>query len=97
MVGDTSGFVLSEATFVLDNMPEYGFEAGGWLNYRLSGESAIELLATGELASLSYLVDWVDLDVGDFGRAQSSAHLTGSLDRPVLGKSSGWSPVMRRA
>ena len=84
MVGDTSGFVLSEATFVLDNMPEYGFEAGGWLNYRLSGESAIELLATGELASLSYLVDWVDLDVGDFGRAQSSVHITGTLDRPVL-------------
>ena len=33
MVGDAAGFVLSGAHFMLDNMPEYGFEAGGELAY----------------------------------------------------------------
>jgi len=84
MVGDTSGFVLSDATFLLDNFPEYGFQAGGWLNYRVSGETGLELVANGEMASVSYLVDWLDLDLGELGAVQSNIRLTGSLDKPVI-------------
>ena len=84
LVGDTSGFVLSDATFLLDNFPEYGFQAGGWLNYRVSGETGLELVANGEMASVSYLVDWLDLDLGALGAAQSNIRLTGSLDKPVI-------------
>ncbi|MEE4145060.1 MAG: AsmA-like C-terminal region-containing protein [Halieaceae bacterium] len=84
MAGDTSGFVLSDATFLLDNFPEYGFQAGGWLDYRVSGETALELEANGEMASVTYLVDWLDLDLGELGAVKSNIHLTGSLDKPVI-------------
>jgi hypothetical protein len=84
MKGDSHQFVLSDATFLLDNMPAYGFEAGGTLEYTFGGESRIALVGTGELDALAYLVDWIDLDVASFGRAQSSLKLSGSLDRPVI-------------
>jgi hypothetical protein len=84
LAGDTSGFVLSNATFLLDNFPDYGFQASGSLEYALSGKSSIALVADGELASLAHLVDWIDLDVSDFGRARSSIRLSGSLDKPVV-------------
>lgn len=84
MKGDSRQFTLSDTTFVLDNMPAYGFEAGGTLEYAFTGENRIALVGTGELDSLSYLVDWVGLDVAGFGRAQSSLKLSGSLDKPVL-------------
>ncbi len=84
LAGDTRGFVLSNATFLLNNFPDYGFQASGSLEYALSGKSSIALEANGELASLAYLVDWIDLDVSDFGRAQSNIRLSGSLDKPVV-------------
>jgi hypothetical protein len=84
VVGDAAGFVLSGAHFVLDNMPEYGFEAGGELSYNWDGESRIDLSANGELASVKYLVDWLDLELPGLGRAQSSVKLRGSLDRPII-------------
>lgn len=84
MTGDSNGFVLSDARFVLNNMPEYGFEASGELGYEVSGASRIELLATGELASLDYLLTWAGLDVGELGSARSKIRLSGSLDRPVV-------------
>ena len=82
--GDAGGFILSDARFLLDNMPEYGFEAGGQMTYRWSGESSIALVANGEMAALDYLVDWLDMDVTELGRAQSSLRLGGSLDKPVV-------------
>jgi hypothetical protein len=84
VVGDAAGFVLSGAHFVLDNMPEYGFEAHGELAYSWDGDSRIDLSANGELSSVSYLVDWLDLDLPGLGRAQSSLKLRGSLDKPVI-------------
>ena len=84
MVGDAAGFVLSGAHFMLDNMPEYGFEAGGELAYSWDGDSRIDLSANGELASVAYLVDWLDLELPGLGRAQSSVQLRGSLDKPVI-------------
>jgi hypothetical protein len=76
--------VLSDATFLLNNLPEYSFQAGGWLNYRMTGETSLEMVANGEMASVSYLVDWIDLDLGELGAAQSNIRLTGSLDQPVI-------------
>jgi hypothetical protein len=84
MQGDSRQFTLSDATFLLDNMPAYGFEVGGTLEYVFTGKSHIALVGTGELDSLAYLVDWIDVDVGDFGQVQSSLRLSGSLDRPVI-------------
>lgn len=84
VVGDAAGFVLSGAHFVLDNMPEYGFEAGGELTYSWNGESRLDLSANGELASIAYLVDWLDIELSGLDRVQSSVQLGGSLDKPVI-------------
>jgi AsmA-like C-terminal region len=84
MTGDSDGFVLSDTRFTLDNTPAYNFEAGGRLEYALTGESRIELIAAGELASLEYLIDWIDLDISDLGKVQSNIKLSGSLDEPVI-------------
>ena len=84
MRGNTQGFVLSDAGMTLNNMPAYGFEAGGELHYQLSGDSRIALVAAGEMSSLAYLVDWLGLDVGALGHAQASVKLSGSLEQPVI-------------
>jgi hypothetical protein len=84
MTGDIDGFVLSDARFMLDNKPDYTFDAAGELEYDILGDSRIELLATGELASLDHLLDWADLDVGALGSASINLRLSGSLDRPVI-------------
>ncbi|MCP5131865.1 MAG: AsmA family protein [Pseudomonadales bacterium] len=84
MAGDTEGFVLSDATFLLNNIPDYAFQASGSLEYKWSGETRIELAALGEMASMSYLVNWIEFDVADFGRIQSEIKLSGSLDKPVI-------------
>ncbi len=84
MRGDTSGFVLSDAEFLLDNMPEYGFEAAGRLEYQWASDSRVELSAAGELASLGYLAAWLGPAVGDLGRAQASLAVSGTLERPVI-------------
>ncbi|MEM1153924.1 MAG: AsmA-like C-terminal region-containing protein [Pseudomonadota bacterium] len=83
MLGDSKGFQLSNAVFYLNNSPAYKFEAAGTLAYQFSGESRLDLSGTGELDSLSYLLAWLDLDLSEFGRAQSSIRLGGSLDKPV--------------
>jgi len=82
--GDAEGFQLSDAHFVLDNMPAYGFEVDGRLDYRLDGQSRLDLTGGGELSSVDYLVNWLDLDLGTFGRVQATVKLGGSLDRPVV-------------
>ena len=84
MRGDTSGFVLSDAVFLLDNMPHYGFEATGLLEYGWRTGSRLELSAAGEMSSLEYLVGWLGPGMGDLGRAQASIALSGSLDQPVI-------------
>ena len=84
MQGNMKGFVLSDATLVLNNMPEYGFEAAGELAYARSGDTRIQLITAGELASLEVLLDWINVDVSELGRAQASLRLSGSLDEPVI-------------
>ena len=84
MQGNGQGFVLSDATLILDNRPAYAFEAGGRLDYQLSGESRLDLVAAGDMASLDYLTEWWDLDLRDLGRAQASLRLTGSLGHPLI-------------
>ncbi|MEP5569888.1 MAG: hypothetical protein ABJN62_18745, partial [Halioglobus sp.] len=82
--GDTHGFVLSDAFFVLDNMPEYGIEAHGNLDYKVGGDKNIQLTAAGELSSLEAALDWLSIDLAPFGAAQGSAKLVGTLDHPVI-------------
>ena len=82
--GDSKGFTLSDASMTLDNMPSYGFEAAGELHYTLSGENQIELIAAGEMDSLKYLVNWLDMDIAELGRAQASVNLSGSLEDPRI-------------
>ena len=84
MRGNAKGFVLSNASMTLNNMPSYGFEAAGELHYQRSGGSKIELVAAGEMSSLEYLVDWLDLDVSALGHAQASVNLSGTLEQPVI-------------
>lgn len=84
LAGDSRSLVLSDATFLLDNTPEYAFQASGSLEYKLTGESTIALEALGEMASLATMLEWTGLDVGDFGRTSSSIRLSGSLDKPVV-------------
>jgi uncharacterized protein involved in outer membrane biogenesis len=84
MQGNMKGFTLSNAALVLNNMPQYGFEAAGELEYTRSGDTRIQLITAGELASLEVLLNWINLDVSSLGRAQASLRLSGSLDEPVI-------------
>ncbi len=84
LAGDTSRLLLSDATFLLDNAPDYAFQASGSLEYQFAGDSTIALEALGEIASLSSMLEWTGLDLGDFGRTRSSIRLSGSLDKPVV-------------
>ncbi len=84
MIGTSRQFTLSDASLVLDNMPDYGFEAAGELSWERGGESRLKLIAAGELADLGYLVDWIDLDLQALGRAKASINLSGSLDAPAV-------------
>jgi uncharacterized protein involved in outer membrane biogenesis len=84
MVGNSRQFTLSDASLVVDNMPEYGFEAAGELDWERSGNTQIRLIAAGEMANLEYLLNWIDLDVTALGRARASIELSGSLDNPAV-------------
>ena len=86
MRGNAAGFVLSDIALVLDNMPSYGFEAAGEMAFARKGDTSIRLVASGELDSMSYLVDWIDLDLTELGRAEAGLRLSGSLDKPVIDK-----------
>jgi AsmA family len=84
MVGNTTGFELSQARFVLDNLPEYGIEAAGSMKYRLDSGGHVELIAAGEFASMDAALEWLELDLSPLGRTQGSATLTGPLGEPVI-------------
>lgn len=84
MRGDTKGFVLSDAFLVLDNMPEYGIEAQGSLDYDINGDKNIFLTAAGELSSIETALDWLSIDLTPFGGAQGSATFVGTLEHPVI-------------
>ena len=84
MRGDTEGFTLSNARFVLDNMPQYGFEAVGTLQYGKSGTSTLNLVTAGEIDTTAPLLNRLPVDLRPLGRAQGNARVTGSLQRPIL-------------
>lgn len=84
MIGDASSFTLSNASMTLDNMPDYGFEATGELHYSRTGDSRLQLIAAGEMSNLDYLVNWIDLDVTQLGRARASVQLSGTLENPMV-------------
>jgi hypothetical protein len=82
--GNTQGFTITDAKIALDNMPYYGLHAGGSLHNSFSGDSELALRATGQMNSLDYLVEWIDLDLTSLGTAQVSATISGPLNRPAI-------------
>ncbi|MEH6588137.1 MAG: AsmA family protein [Halioglobus sp.] len=84
MIGDTQGFTLSDALFVLDNMPEYRIEANGAMEYDVLSGNQLRLAATGELSSMDRVLEWIDIDLRPLGSAAASATITGSLEHPVI-------------
>ncbi|MFV8817336.1 AsmA-like C-terminal region-containing protein [Haliea sp. E17] len=79
MKGDSKGFLLSDATFELDNAPEYRLDARGELQYQFGGENQLQLSATGEMESMALLLNWLKFDLTPLGRARGSAQVSGSL------------------
>ncbi len=84
MQGDGDGFRLSDAQFELDNLPEYRFTANGELTYRGDGEGDIAIVATGDVAHVERLMDWLDLDLSGLGRADAEITLSGALSAPDI-------------
>lgn len=84
LTGDTRGFALRNARLELDNLPNYHFDAEGKLDYRFGGENALQLSATGQLASMELLLDWLNLDLSPLGSAHGSASVGGSLQQPRI-------------
>lgn len=84
MHGDAQGFILQDARLVLDNMPQYGIEAAGRLEYDRSGTSAIEMVVAGEIDTSDPMLAQLPLDLGPFGRAGGNAKVSGSLNAPRI-------------
>lgn len=84
MLGNTDGFELRDAQFLLNNLPDYGIEAAGSMTYNIADGNAIRLVAAGELTSMEPLIDWLDIDLQALGRTQGSATITGTLDKPII-------------
>lgn len=89
MHGDLDGFTLSDARFRLHNPPAYEFVASGELVYAVGGETRLDASATGEMAKLEDLVDWIALDLSSLGGASAEARVSGAIgnlavDRFVL-------------
>ncbi|QFU76113.1 AsmA family protein [Halioglobus maricola] len=84
MNGDTNGFVLNNALFTLDNMPAYGVEAAGTMEYDIQAGGELKLVAAGEISSMDVVLEWLNLDLHSLGRAAGNATITGTLKQPVI-------------
>lgn len=84
MHGNTAGFTLSDAVFILDNMPEYGLEAHGTLDYDLTTGNRLKLVTSVEVSSLDAVISWADVDLRPLGKALGHATVAGTLDHPVI-------------
>ncbi len=89
MRGNLDGFTLSDTRFRLHNPPAYEFVASGELDHAVGGETRLDASATGEMAKLEDLVDWIALDLSSLGGASAEARVSGAIgnlavDRFVL-------------
>ncbi len=85
MNGDTEGYHLSDARFILDNMPSYGVEAAGTMSVDHSTEGGqFELIVAGEVSSIDAALNWPELNLDPLGRAQGSAVLSGTIEKPMV-------------
>lgn len=82
--GDAAGFALTDTTFVLDNLPDYRFEASGSLAGATGEDPALSLIASGELANMDLLLTWVGVDLSPLGSARASIALSGRLGAPAV-------------
>lgn len=83
--GNGDSMTLEAQRIVLDNMPAYGIEASGTLTRELDAPGvAIDVVSAGEISSLAPLGTLFSADLSNFGRAQASAYITGTLSRPEI-------------
>lgn len=82
--GDAAGFALTDASFALDNLPDYRFEASGSLAGATGEDPALSLIASGELANMDLLLTWVGVDLSPLGSARASIALSGRLGAPAV-------------
>ncbi|MEP4484913.1 MAG: AsmA-like C-terminal region-containing protein [Halioglobus sp.] len=85
LTGDLSGFELTAKRIVLDNMPNYGLDAGGKLSHQYgSEETPIKLVASGEFESAQEAIFFTNVDLSALGKTQASITLSGTLQVPVV-------------
>lgn len=82
--GDASGFLLSDARLVLDNMPAYGIEAYGDIRYTRGAGGTLALRAAGELASFPRRLELPGLRLDTLGNLRASASIDGPWQRPRI-------------
>lgn len=82
--GDAAGFALTDAAFLLDNLPDYRFEASGSLAGATGTDPVLSLIASGELAAMDQLLTWVGIDLSPLGSARASIALSGTLGAPAV-------------
>ena len=84
MTGNTTSFELSNARFVLENLPVYGIEAAGSMVYDLHNGGHFEVVAAGEFASMNAALEWLEMDFSALGRTEASATISGPIGEPVI-------------
>ncbi len=83
--GDSESVELNAQSIVLDNMPHYGIEASGTLSRTFDTDDVnIDVISAGEIASLEPLSKLFGVELSGFGRAQASAHISGTLATPQV-------------
>ncbi|MBA6412152.1 AsmA family protein [Parahaliea sp. F7430] len=78
--GDSQGYELSDAQFMLYNPPAYSLTATGDFSYQSPEHTMLNLEAEGHLAELGYIVNWIDLDLSSLGTANARLSVSGPLD-----------------
>ncbi|MEP1595347.1 MAG: AsmA family protein, partial [Halieaceae bacterium] len=84
LTGNLDGYTISAEQVIIDNMPDYGFEASGQLVRMRNQDAEISLVAAGELASTAQLTKVAGIDFSALGRAQANVKLSGSIARPRI-------------
>lgn len=82
--GDLRGYQLIDTQFQLDNSPHYRFTAAGDIAYSDDEPGELALQAEGQMQSMEYLFNWIDVDLRGLGATQAQLNISGTLARPVL-------------
>lgn len=77
--GDNTAFLIKNARFSLQNLPNYAFQASGSVHYSFDGSNQLNLDATGQLGNPTLLHQWIDTDLSGLGEVRATVNLGGSL------------------